>query len=435
MRKLLAFLLVMSLAVLPVSPLEVFAVSTSVVDEHTPAWTQEPKSSTEDPLITSDETSGLEDIDFDSENATDLIANELYLDMVELLYDQGYGNSEIHIDVTYYSREYLEELTFNSQENIFYGYKLSELDELFDGTRYVFSCDDSGITTAKEFEAYDETYDRALRNVAVGTGIIIICVTVTLATGGFGAPVVAGSAASAVNIIFSSAATGSAISALSGGAISAVITGATVAAQTNDWEETKKAVALAGSEGFMWGAVFGAGTGMISGAIQYGQALKAAKALPRTALDDILKNTPVDGNTGHWVDGTRGNGKFIPDDPVVQRLLAEKGLDGITYSNGIPDFSAFATEKIEITGKYLDSLINPNSAQVRQAMQKEAKELLASQRGISVSEVNNWMKELGLTIHEDINMTTLSFVPTEINRAFNHLGGVSEYIARLAQAL
>ena len=176
---------------------------------------------------------------------------------------------------------------------------------------------------------------------------------------------------------------------------------------------------------------------MASGTATYAKALKAlkaAKALPQTPIDDIIKRTPVDGN-GKWVDGTRGNGKFISDDPAAQKILIEKGVDGIIYSNGVPDFSSVADDAVEISGSLLDKLSNPNSTQVRRAMQSEAKEILANKRGVSVRDIEMWMKDNGLTIHEDINMTSLYFVKTEINRIFSHLGGVSEYLTRISQAI
>lgn len=419
MKKLLSFVLVLSMTVsLSLPPV---TLAESVVYSE---------------LISSldSDLSGLVETNLDDNRFSSLAANELYLDIGEQLVKDGYGDSEIQVDVTYYPKEYIKALTSNSKENIYFGYKLSELNELYVGKRYYFTCDDSGDTIVKEFELYeDNLYMQALQNVAVGTGIIIISVTITLATGGFGAPVVAGSAVSAINIIFSSAATSAAVSAISGGAISSVVAGATVAFQKNDWEEIQKATILAGSEGFLWGAIIGTGTGMFSGAVQYGKALKAAKALPKTKIDDVLRHTPS--NNGKWADGTRGNGKFISDDPVTQRILSEKGVDGIIYNNGVPDFSSVADDMVEISGKYLDALQNPNSSQVRRAMQREARELLAIKRNVSVNDIKAWMNANGLTIHEDINMTSLYFVKEDINKTFMHLGGVSEYMTRIGQGL
>ena len=77
-----------------------------------------------------------------------------------------------NVQAIYLSQEYIDEVQYNSQENIYFGYTLSELDEQFLGSRYVFSVDDDGRTTVSEFEEYDDTYDQILKNVAIGTGVI-----------------------------------------------------------------------------------------------------------------------------------------------------------------------------------------------------------------------------------------------------------------------
>ena len=103
-----------------------------------------------------------------------------------------------NVSALYVSKEYLEEIDYNSQENIYFGFKLSELDEVFQGTRYVFTLGDDGSTTVREFQKYDDTYDRVIRNVIIGSGVILLCVTVSAVTGGLGAP--------AVSLIFAASA-------------------------------------------------------------------------------------------------------------------------------------------------------------------------------------------------------------------------------------
>ena len=44
-----------------------------------------------------------------------------------------------NVSTLYISKEYIEELTYNSQTNVFFGYSLAELDAQFQGTRYVFT--------------------------------------------------------------------------------------------------------------------------------------------------------------------------------------------------------------------------------------------------------------------------------------------------------
>ena len=64
--------------------------------------------------------------------------------------------------VPFVSDEYKQELEYNSKKNIYFGYTLSELDQQFQGTRYVFTTDGDGNTEAKKFEAYDNSYDQAM---------------------------------------------------------------------------------------------------------------------------------------------------------------------------------------------------------------------------------------------------------------------------------
>ena len=155
-----------------------------------------------------------------------------------------------NVSAVYISQEYIDELAYNSQANIYFGYTLQELAEQFQGTKYIFTLGDDGSTIVTEFEEYDDTYDRALKNVAIGTGVILVCVTVSVVSAGLGAP--------AVSMIFSAAAKGGIKMALSGGALGGVSAGIVTGVQTGDWEEALKAAALAGSKEFKWGAIAGA---------------------------------------------------------------------------------------------------------------------------------------------------------------------------------
>ena len=89
-----------------------------------------------------------------------------------------------------------------------------------------------------------------VKNVAIGTGVILICVTISAVTAGAGIP--------AASLIFLVAAKGSATYAATSGVISAVSTGVITGLQTGDFNESLKAAALAGSESYKWGAIIGA---------------------------------------------------------------------------------------------------------------------------------------------------------------------------------
>ena len=170
-----------------------------------------------------------------------------------------------NISAVYISKEYLEEVAFNSQSNIYFGYTLAELDELFQGSRYVFTLGSDGQTTVQELQEIEDTStETMLKNVAIGTGVILVCVTVSAVSAGVGAP--------AVSVIFAASAKTGTLMALTSGGFGAISAGIVRGIQTGDFNEAMEAAALAGSEGFKWGAISGA----ISGGAQEAFALKAA---------------------------------------------------------------------------------------------------------------------------------------------------------------
>ena len=186
----------------------------------------------------------------------------VYTDLIDQLDSDEYFIE--NVESVYISKEYLDELAYNSQENIYFGYKLSELEEAFQGDKFIFTLGENGQTDVVPFEEYDDTFDKAIRNVAIGTGVILVCVTVSAVSAGAGAP--------AVSLILAASAKTATTFALSSGVISGVSAGVVEGMQSHDFEKAVKAAALKGSEGFMWGAITGAVTGGIGETI----ALKGA---------------------------------------------------------------------------------------------------------------------------------------------------------------
>ena len=206
-----------------------------------------------------------EEVTFSSladENLLTYLENSVYYELISELNSDEYFVE--NVSAVYISKEYLEEIAYNSQENIFFGYTLYELDAYFVDTRYVFTLGEDGQTVVQAFEAYDDTYDQVLRNVTIGTGVILLCVTVSVVSGGVGAP--------AVSMIFAASAKTGAIMGLSSGLFSGVAAGVVTGIETKDFNEAMKAAALAGSESFKWGAI----TGAISGGAGEAIALKGA---------------------------------------------------------------------------------------------------------------------------------------------------------------
>lgn len=205
----------------------------------------------------------------DDPQLLDYVEETVYSDLVRELAEEGYFVE--NVEAIYVSKEYIEALEYNSQENIYFGYTLSELEKQFKGKKYVFTLGDNGETIVTEFEAYDDTYEKALKNVAIGTGVILICVTVSVATAG---------TAPAVSVIFAGSALSATGFALSSGAIGGITAGVITGVKTKDFDAALKAAAKTGSEDFKWGA--------ISGALAGGTA--AAVALKGATLNGLTMN-------------------------------------------------------------------------------------------------------------------------------------------------
>ncbi len=207
------------------------------------------------------------DLKFDDLSDPDLqryVADAVYSDLVQRIDSDEYYIE--NVETTYISKEYLEELSYNTQSNIYFGYTLAELDEAFGDERYIFTLGDDGQTVVKAFEDYDDTYDQVVRNVAVGTGVILVCVTISAVTAGAGMP--------AASMIFATSAKTGAVVALSSGVISGASAAIFKGIETGDMDEALKAGALSGSGGFIWGAIGGA----LSGGVGEASVLKGATA-------------------------------------------------------------------------------------------------------------------------------------------------------------
>lgn len=235
-----------------------------VADEKQPESAQS-ETSAETGFIPDVKRDEIVDLNFSGMNDTELgqyVQDSVYSDLVaELNSDDYYVEN---VEVRYISQEYLDDLAYNSQANIYFGYTLEQLDAQFEGKKYIFTLGDDGKTIAKEFEAFeDNTYSEVLENVAVGTGVILVCVTVSVATAG---------AAPAISMIFAASAQTATSFALSSSVFSAASAAIVTGYQTQSFEEAIQAAALAGSEGFKWGAI----TGAIAGGAKETSALRKA---------------------------------------------------------------------------------------------------------------------------------------------------------------
>lgn len=262
MRKLLALILV-----------AVFLITVSV-----PAYATETLS---DGLINEEFIAGLEGLS--DPNLHRYVEDSLYSSLVSGLASDGFFVE--NVEAVYISQEYLDELAYNSQANIFFGYTLAELEAEFQSAKFIFTLSDDGTTVVEPFQDYDDTYDKVLKNVAIGTGVMLICVTVSVLTGG---------AAPAISLIFAASAKTGTIMALSGAAMGAASAGIITGIQTDDMDSALKAAALAGSEGFKWGAITGAISGGASQAIKLKGATLSGLKMNEVATIQRESKYPLD---------------------------------------------------------------------------------------------------------------------------------------------
>ena len=200
----------------------------------------------------------IEALSFMTLNDPDLlqyVEDTVYTELVNQLNSDDYIVESVQ--AMYMPEEYYAEVEFNSQENEYFGYKSSELNAVFQGTKYIFTLDDHGQTTVQEMEVLDDdTYDQIVKNVAIGTGVILICVTVSIVSAGVGAP--------AVSLVFAASAKTATTFALSSAALVGVSAAFVKGVETRNVKETMKAAALGASDGFKWGAISGAVVGAAS---------------------------------------------------------------------------------------------------------------------------------------------------------------------------
>lgn len=255
---------------------------------------QSTKTSESDLVTETDESTaepvGWEDVEpqydsLDDEQFLAHIEDLVYSDTVASLNSDEYFVE--NVSAVYISKEYLDEVAFNSQSNIYFGYTLAELDEIFQGTKYIFTLSEDGTTTVQELqEIEDVPAETMLKSVAIGTGVILVCVTVSVVSAGVGAP--------AVSMIFAASATTAQTFAISSAAFGGISAGVVRGIQTGDFNEAMEAAAMGATEGFKWGAISGAIIGGGSETFLLKSATKSGLTMNEAALIQADSNLPID---------------------------------------------------------------------------------------------------------------------------------------------
>lgn len=181
-----------------------------------------------------------------------LVENAVWGDLSSAIDSEQYFVTDVQ--TVYVSPEYLEELAYNSQANVYFGYTLDELDEMFGDTRYVFDLGEDGQTVVREFAPYSDEFGAAalgiLKDVGIGTGAVLCWVTLGAVTPVAGLP----TAVTALCVFGAhSVVSVAAMSAAVEGVFSGVIT----AVETRSVSAAVGAVPKGMASGFKWGAIAG----------------------------------------------------------------------------------------------------------------------------------------------------------------------------------
>lgn len=146
------------------------------------------------------------------------------------------------VSAKYVSKDYIKNITYNSRSNLYFGYDTKDLNNMMNGQKYIFTLGPNGKTIVKPIDKILDTItEDMVKNVVVGSGVILICVTVSITTRKI---------APAIKTIFWASAVKGTSFALHSGGFAAVSASIIRGYQTGDIDEAIKAGALAGSEGF-----------------------------------------------------------------------------------------------------------------------------------------------------------------------------------------
>ena len=69
------------------------------------------------------------------------LEKNIYTDVITTLDSADYLVEDVK--ATYVSKEYLDELAYNSKSNIYFGYNLEDVEKEFGNEKYIFTCDES----------------------------------------------------------------------------------------------------------------------------------------------------------------------------------------------------------------------------------------------------------------------------------------------------
>lgn len=171
----------------------------------------------------------------------------------------------------------------------------------------------------------------------------------------------------------------------------------------------------------------------------------------RSVVEHTVADSVLPKSHGKWTDAEcPGNSSFELDDDVVityrnkaeqqyasisgaelKEWMKEKyGVTCVNYEGNEPDFSPFEDRVLGHAELETFSIHRDQ----KEGTFSKAREVVSKRTGMSASEIDQYMKENNLTWHECGDCKTVRAVPTVINTAFKHTGGISIEKSKVAIA-
>ena len=148
----------------------------------------------------------------------------------------------------------------------------------------------------------------------------------------------------------------------------------------------------------------------------------------KSVIDQSVSKLRLPQKNGKW-ENDEGNSRWILDEEIVivnHKTGKERHISSIEYKNNEPDFTEFEDKLIG----HVELLSFPSSRtsgmgtydmayiEAAKMLSEKTKETWTAKR------VKKYMEKKGLTWHECADMKTVRAIPTEINAAFPHTGGI-----------
>jgi hypothetical protein len=143
------------------------------------------------------------------------------------------------------------------------------------------------------------------------------------------------------------------------------------------------------------------------------------------SYSDIINQTPT--SNGNW-SGDRGNSVWHPNDEEVLHDLRYygKGIEGIKYFNGYPDFTPVQVFESRLPMSLYDRNDDYQFTDCNLELLDFLKghpESISYFDDTQLSEIAKGQNPIGYTWHHDIQSGRMQLVPTSIHRNCSHYGG------------